>query len=476
MLKSGSSELDPGTHEFLVPLVRQKHVVLAIRFRRMIDFDRLQFGEFWNPPRLGAVGDIAIREKDHRDHELDRDSHRFHSHVKTISRALSSDNWEWRFAIPSEHGQQEVGLFGFRREAGARPASLHIDNHHWQFGDHSQAHRLTFKADTRAGAGRDREFAGERGSDGCGHGGDFVLCLKGSHAKVFVRSQFVQNVARRCDRIAGVKEPLSGQLCGSHKAQCRRFISRQLAIPTGWQFRRRHFVVDGEGLGRESIVVPAAKSSQVGFHDLRLLAELVLHPVFGGSRISFVEPINQAECEEVLAAISLADSQSETIDRVPGQASHRNFVNSECLERNIAFCKRIRQILRLCEVAFVELVLINDERATSLEVLNIRLQSGGVHRDKGVDRVARREDVVIREAQLVTGNSGQRSGGSSNLRREVGQRTDVVSERGGNIRHLRSNKLHAVAAVATETDDNSFECFFASALSFRFRRIDRGGH
>ena len=38
-------------------------------------------------PRLGAVGQVAVGQQDHRRHVLDRDPHRFEGAVEAIGRA-----------------------------------------------------------------------------------------------------------------------------------------------------------------------------------------------------------------------------------------------------------------------------------------------------------------------------------------------------------------------------------------------------
>ena len=127
-------------------------------------------------------------------------------------------------------------------------------------------------------------------------------------------------------------------------------------------------------------------------------------------------------------------------------------------QRRIVF-ERIGRVARLAQVAAIEGVLVEDQRAALLEVAQVRLERRRVHGDQRVDRVAGRVDVVGREAELKTADAGERAGGGANFGRKVGQRADVVAEHGRRVGELRAGQLHAVAAVAAEPDDDGFQRF-----------------
>ena len=57
-----------------------------------------------------------------------------------------------------------------------------------------------------------------------------------------------------------------------------------------------------------------------------------------------------------------------------------------------------------------------------------------------------------REVDLEPGDAGPRPGGRADLRREVGQRGEVVADHRGGVRELVARDLHAVAGVTGETD------------------------
>ena len=91
------------------------------------------------------------------------------------------------------------------------------------------------------------------------------------------------------------------------------------------------------------------------------------------------------------------------------------------------------------------------------QVAQVGLQRRGVHRDEHVGGVARRQDVVVGEVQLEAGHPGQGALGGADLGGEVGQRRQVVAERGGLGGEPVAGQLHAVAGVAGEADDDAVE-------------------
>ena len=135
--------------------------------------------------------------------------------------------------------------------------------------------------------------------------------------------------------------------------------------------------------------------------------------------------------------------------------------------------ERVLGIAGTLDVLLDEGVLVDDERATRLEVAEVRLQRGGVHRHQNVGLVAGRQDVLVREVDLERGDPGERAGRRADLRREVGKRCEVVAEDRGCVGEALSGELHAVPGVACEADDYLMEFF--NGLRFRcpFRSCPR---
>ena len=117
----------------------------------------------------------------------------------------------------------------------------------------------------------------------------------------------------------------------------------------------------------------------------------------------------------------------DLLQRADRERRQRHRVNLELVER--AVLERVRGVARLLEVALVERIGVDDQRAALRQVRDVRLQRSRIHRDEHVRRVARREDVVVGEVELEAGDAGQRAGGRADLGREVRQRRDVVPER-----------------------------------------------
>jgi hypothetical protein len=80
-------------------------------------------------PRLGAVGQVAVGEQDHRRAVGERDPGRLDRRVEAVGRGLRRDDRHRRLAVAAEHRLQQVGLLGLGRQAGRRAAALHVDDH-----------------------------------------------------------------------------------------------------------------------------------------------------------------------------------------------------------------------------------------------------------------------------------------------------------------------------------------------------------
>ena len=85
VFQAGCAGHDPRPRERLgVTLVREVWSLGIVRFRGVIDFDRLDGVEIGQQPRLGAVGEIAIGEEQHRTHAVHGEAERLHGHVEAV--------------------------------------------------------------------------------------------------------------------------------------------------------------------------------------------------------------------------------------------------------------------------------------------------------------------------------------------------------------------------------------------------------
>src|SRR5699024_1551366 len=138
-----------------------------------------------------------------------------------------------------------------------------------------------------------------------------------------------------------------------------------------------------------------------------------------------------------------------------GQRGHRHLVYFEGLQRTVL--ERVRGVADLGVVALGELVGVHDDRSPAGDVANVRFQRCRIHRDQHIGAVSGGENVVVGEVDLEAGDTGDRSLRRTDLGREVRQRGEVVTERGGFGGESVTGQLHAVAGVAREADYYSVE-------------------
>ena len=125
------------------------------------------------------------------------------------------------------------------------------------------------------------------------------------------------------------------------------------------------------------------------------------------------------------------------------------------LERAVG--ERVGRVAGLGQVLRREGVLVDDQRAAGRQVPDVRLERGRVHGHQHVRLVARRVDLLGREADLEAADAGQGAGRGADLGGIVRQGADVVAEDGGGAGELRAGELHAVAGVAAEADGDALE-------------------
>ncbi len=185
MHQAGGPRDRPGPGQVRIPLVRQERLAILPSLR-MARLESGEAGHVGNPPRLGAVGDVAVGQQEHGHHELDRDPPGFLSDVETIGWAAGGQYGEGAFAIAAEEGLQQIRLLGFGRQSRAGPPPLHVHNHHRQLGHHRQANRFPLQGNPGTAGGGHPHRAGEGRPDGRADGGDFVFRLKGPHPKILM--------------------------------------------------------------------------------------------------------------------------------------------------------------------------------------------------------------------------------------------------------------------------------------------------
>ena len=179
---------------------------------------------------------------------------------------------------------------------------------------------------------------------------------------------------------------------------------------------------------------------------------------------------DETEREEVLRPFGVAWLHAEFDARLLGDRRHRHLEHPVAGDR--AVVERVRGVLGLLEVALVERVLVDDQRAADLEAVQVGLECGRVHRDEHVRLVAGGGDVVVGDLHLEGGHPVDGALWRADLGREVGEGGQVVAERGAHRGEAVAGQLHAVTGVAGESDHESVEDFGLR----RTRSIDGVGH
>ena len=214
-----------------------------------------QLVDVGEPPRLGAVGVVAVGEHDHRRAVLQRQPDTLERGVEAVARRLRGDDRQRRLAVAAVHREQQVGLLGLGRQPGRRTAALHVDEDQRQLEADREAERLGLEVDAGTARGGDAELTGERAADGDTDRGDLVLGLHRAHTEVLVLRQLVQDVGRRRDRVRRVEDRQLRLLAGRDEAVRERDVAGDVAVPTGRQRGRVHLERGLEDLGGLAEVV-----------------------------------------------------------------------------------------------------------------------------------------------------------------------------------------------------------------------------
>ena len=90
-------------------------------------------------PRLGAVGEVAVGQQDHRRAVLEGDPGRLDRGVEALRRAVAGDDRQRRLAVAAVQREVEVGRLGLGGQAGRRAAALDVDDQQRQLDRRSPA-------------------------------------------------------------------------------------------------------------------------------------------------------------------------------------------------------------------------------------------------------------------------------------------------------------------------------------------------
>ena len=129
VFQAGRAGNGPGAGQFLVAQIGQESVTFGIAHGRVVDLDPRQGLGVRNQPWLSAAGQVSIGQEHHRGHIPHGDAERLLNHHEAIGRGRRRNDRDRAFAIATEQGLEQVRLLRLGRQSGARPATLHVDDH-----------------------------------------------------------------------------------------------------------------------------------------------------------------------------------------------------------------------------------------------------------------------------------------------------------------------------------------------------------
>jgi hypothetical protein len=262
----------------------------------------------------------------------------------------------------------------------------------------------------------------------------------------------VQDVTRRRDRVAAEEERSPGAARRGDEAERGGGVAGDVAVVPGRDGGGLDAVRGVEHLGRLAEVPSRFQHAHVGFADGRGLLETLLDPADGRLDRALEEPRGEAEREEVARTHHGARRQPHVVEGVDRQLGDVDREDLKAVERAVG--QRVGRVLRLLEVLLVELLLVDDENAVGLEVIDVDLERGRIHRHQDVGRIARREHVAAGEVQLEAADARQRAGRGANLGWKVGQGAQVVADQRRLVGEVHARELHAVTRVTGEANDD----------------------
>jgi hypothetical protein len=325
-----------------------------------------------------------------------------------------------------------------------------------ELGDDGEPHHLALKREPGAGRRRAGERAAEGRADRRADAGDLVLRLIGHDAVILEVRHLLQDLGRGRDGVAAEEHLPLRELRDGGEAERGGEVAGDVPVGAGREARGRHLVALEEELGGLAERVAGLEHLLVRVRELRLLLELRadrLELRLDGLR---VEPVHEAEREVVLAARDVLRRQPRALERGLGELVHVHAEDAVVrLERRVL--ERVRLVARLLEVRLVEGADVDDEHPALLQVREVRLERGGVHRDEHVRRVAGRVDLARSEVDLIAGDAGERAGRRPDLGGIVGEGGEVVPGERGRLGELGAGELHTVAGVADEADGDGLD-------------------
>ncbi len=226
-----------------------------------------------HPPRLGAVGEVAVGEEQHGRAVGDGDPGGLDRGGEAVAGRLRRHDRDRRLAVAAEHRLQQVGLLGLGGQAGGRAAALDVDDDERELGHHREADRLRLERHTGAGGGGHAEVTDVGRPDGGTDAGDLVLGLERRDAEGLVLRQLVEDVGGRGDRVGAEEQREAGLHAAGDEAVGEGEVAGDVAVGAGRHHGRLDLVLDREGLGGLAEVPAGLEGGDVGVADVGDLGE-----------------------------------------------------------------------------------------------------------------------------------------------------------------------------------------------------------
>ena len=260
----------------------------------------------------------------------------------------------------------------------------------------------------------------------------------------------MEDVARRRNRVAAVEQPQARLLRGGDQPQGERAVAGDVAVlarlePGGLDRIRRQRL---DGL---AVVIAGLERAQVGFRQRRGLLEALPDGVLLAIGVARVDPEDEPQRVEVLAAAGVLRRDAGALHRLPHQVLEVDLDHPVVVERPVG--ERVRFPAGFFEVVFGERIGIEDQQAAFRQVAQIDFERGGVHHDERVRLISRRVHLVSGKLDLIPGDARGGARGGPDLRRIIRERRQVVAVQRGLAGELGAGELHAITGVARETHD-----------------------
>ena len=205
-----------GPDQVLVAEVRPEDAVAVlvrlVELGGVLHVDGWQVRHVGQPPRLGPVGQVAIRQEQHRRVVHEGDAGRLDGGIEAVRRRAGRHDRHRRLSVAPVHGHHQVGGLGLGGQPGRRSAPLDVHDHERELQAHRQAHRLTLQGKAGSAGGRNRQGTTVGGPDRRSDRCDLVLGLEGGHAEGLVLGQLVEDVGGGRDGIRAQVQGQSAQL------------------------------------------------------------------------------------------------------------------------------------------------------------------------------------------------------------------------------------------------------------------------